>query len=209
MRDLDGARRIAEELLGTHTEEPAGQVRTTALITLAFADLESGRVDQALRGFTQVCERPALPRFFLDWHSRLIGQLGLAAARLEIGDLAGANEAADALGQAAGVSANPALRAVACDIKARVAMAAEKWDIAKDSVERALAYLGTSEVPCAAWKIHSTAAAYYRHAGDPQAAERHRLLSEAAVMTMVDSLPPGDSLRDSMLGAEPVRGILG
>jgi tetratricopeptide (TPR) repeat protein len=208
MRDLEGARRIAEELLGTHTEEPAGQVRTTALITLAFADLESGRVDQALRGFTKVCERPLLPRFFLDWHSRLLGQLGLAAARLEKGDLAGANEAADAMGQASVVSANPALRAVACDIKARIAMAAGNWDIVKDSVERALAYLGTSHVPCAAWKIHSTAAAYYRHAGDPQAAERHRALSEAAVMTMVDSLSPGDPLRNSMLTAEPVRGIL-
>jgi tetratricopeptide (TPR) repeat protein len=209
MRDLEGARRIAEELLGTHTEEPAGQVRTTALITLAFADLESGHLDQALRGFTQVCERPALPRFFLDWHSRLIGQLGLAAARLEKGDLAGADEAADAMGQAAVVSANPALRAVACDIKARIALAAGKRDIARESLERALAYLGTFDVPCAAWKIHSTAAAYYRQAGDPEAAERHRALSEAAVMTMVGSLSAGDPLRDSMLAAEPVREILG
>jgi hypothetical protein len=87
-------------------------------------------------------------------------------------------------------------------------MAGGKWDIARDAVECALTFLGTSVVPCAAWKIHSTAAACYRHAGDTQAAERHRALSEAAVMTMVDSLPPGDSLRASMLGAEPVRGIL-
>jgi DNA-binding winged helix-turn-helix (wHTH) protein len=209
MRDLEGARRIAEELLGTHTEEPAGQVRTTALITLAFADLESGRVDQALRGFTQVCERPALPRFFLDWHSRLLGQLGLAAAQLAKGDLQRAKEAAEALGQSADVSANPAIRAIAWDIKAKIALAAGQLDIAKDGVERALAILGAADVPCAAWKIHSNAAAYHRHAGDLQAAERHRARSQAALMTMVESLPPGDPLRDTMLAAEPIKKILG
>jgi tetratricopeptide (TPR) repeat protein len=208
MRDLEGARRIAEELLATNTEEPAGQVRTTALITLAFADLESGNLDKAVEGFTHVCQRRALPRFFLDWHSRLIAQLGLAAALLEKGDLAGAHEAADALGEAAVVSANPALRAVACEIKARVALAAGEWDVAKESVARALAYLGDSDVPCAAWKIHGTAAAYHLKTGDRQAAERHRALSEAAVRTMVESLPAGDPLRDSMLSAAPVKKIL-
>jgi tetratricopeptide (TPR) repeat protein len=195
MRDLEGARRIGEELLQMNTEEPAGQIRTTALITVAFADLESGRLDQALETFTRVCERPLLPRFFLDWHSRLIAQLGLASARLAKGDLEGANEAADALRQAADSSANPALRAISWEIKTRIALAAGKWDVAREGVERALAILGTADVPCAAWKIHATVAAYHRHTGDLEAAERHRAASKAAILTMVQSLPEGDPLR--------------
>jgi tetratricopeptide (TPR) repeat protein len=209
VRDLEGARRIAEELLGTHTGEPAGQIRTTALLTLAFVDLEAGNLDQALQGFMQVCDRPLLPRFFLDWHSRLLGQLGLSAARLANGDLEGAREAADALGQAADSSASPAIRAVAWDVKARIAMAAGEWDAAREGVERALATLAPADAPCAAWKIHATAAAYYQHSGDVQAAEGHRAKASAAIMTMANSFPAGNPLRNSLLVAQPIRSILG
>ena len=209
MRDLEGARRIAEELLGTHTAEPAGQVRTTALLTLAFVDLEAGHLDRALQGFTRICSRPLLPRFFLDWHSRLLGQLGLSVTRLVNGDLEGASEAADALRQAADSSASPAIRAVVWDIKAKIAMAAGEWDAAREAIERALATLGAAAAPCAAWKIHATAADYHQHSGDLRAAEDHRAKSKAAIMVMVNSFPAGDPLRNSLLSAELIRGILG
>jgi hypothetical protein len=124
MRDWEGARREAEELLKQHTEEPAGQVRTTALAAIAFAELESGHVDRALQRFSRICERPALPRFFLDWHWRLMGQLGLALARLAKGDVAGAEEAAERLVCAADAAADPAAQARAWEVKARVALAA-------------------------------------------------------------------------------------
>jgi len=209
MRDIEGARRISEELLRMHTEEPAGQVRTTALITVAFADLESGQADKAEQRFAWVCDRPVLPRFFLDWYWRLIAQLGLASVRLAKGDLEGAEKTADALVHTANASANPAMRAMVWDMKAKVAMAAGHWDRAKDHVERAVASLGAFDVPVAAWKVHATAAAYHRHSGDAQAAERHRALAEAAIMSLVQSLPEGEPLRDSLLSAEPVRKILG
>jgi DNA-binding winged helix-turn-helix (wHTH) protein/tetratricopeptide (TPR) repeat protein len=168
MRDLDGARTVAEELLREHTEEPAGQVRTTALITAAFVDLESGELDSAEQGFRRICERPTLPRFFLDWHWRLIGQLGLASTRLAKGDAAGAAATAEALVSAADSMADPATRALAWDVKARVAMAAGQWDHARDGLERALASLKGLEIPIAARKIHDSAAEYRRHsAGAP------------------------------------------
>jgi len=209
VRDLDGARRMAEELLGQHTEEPAGQVRTTSLLTLAFVDLESGRVDQALQGFTKVCERPALPRFFLDWHSKLLGQLGLAAARLAKGDLKGANQVADALVKAAGSSASPAIKAVAWDVKAKIALAGNEWDVARHGIERSLSILSRTDAPCAAWKIHDTASAYYKHSGDLDTAEQHRAESQDAIMVMVRSFPVGHPLRNSLLAGEPIRKILG
>jgi hypothetical protein len=88
-------------------------------------------------------------------------------------------------------------------------MAAGEWDVAREGVERALATLGAADAPCAAWKIHATAAAYHQHIGDLQAAEGHRARSEAAIMIMVNSFPVGDPLRNSLLSAEPVRSILG
>ena len=194
MRDLEGARRIAEGLLETHTDEPAGQVRTTALITAAFVDVESNQVDQALQRFAQVCERPLLPRFFLDWYWRMIGQVGLASARLAKGDLERAEAAIDALVQAAASGANPAMKAIVWNVKARVAMAAGDWDSARDSVERALASLEPFDVPNAARRIHATAAKYYSHAGDPQAVERHRAKEKEATANLVASLPAGDPL---------------
>jgi DNA-binding winged helix-turn-helix (wHTH) protein len=194
MRDLEGTRRISEELLATHTDEPAGQVRTTALITAAFADLESGQLDQALQRFTQVCERPLLPRFFLDWYWRMIGQLGLGSASLAKGDLEGAKKAAGSLPTEA-YSTNPAMKAMMWSLKARIALVAGELESARDAIERALASLSEAfEVPVAACKIHATAAAYYLRAGDPLAAERHRAKAQAAKDTLIGSLPAGDPL---------------
>ncbi|HSP69209.1 MAG TPA: AAA family ATPase, partial [Bryobacteraceae bacterium] len=194
MRDLEGARRIAGELLASHTDEPAGQVRTTALITAAFADLESGHLDKAVQRFTQVCDRPVLPRFFLDWYWRMIGQIGLGSARLAKGDLEGAKKAAS-LAQSGASSANPAMRAMTWNLEARIALAAGDLESARDAVERALASSAEAfEIPVAASKIHATAAAYYLRAGDPSAAECHRAKAKAAKDTLIQSLPAGDPL---------------
>jgi len=209
VRDLDGARRLAEELLVQHTEEPAGQVRTSSLLTLAFVDLESGHVDQSLQAFTKISERPSLPRFFLDWHSKLLGQIGLAMARLAKGDLAGANQTADTLVKAASSSASAALKAVAWDVKAKIAMAANDWEVARQSIERSLSILSRTDCPCAAWKIHETASACHQHFGNSEVAGPHHVESQDAVMVMVRSFPVGHPLRNSLLAGEPFRRILG
>ncbi|HEY2844337.1 MAG TPA: AAA family ATPase, partial [Bryobacteraceae bacterium] len=195
MRDLDGARAVARELLRENVEEPAGQVRTTALTTIAFADLESGSLDQAEQQFTRICERPALPRFFLDWHWRLMGRLGLASARLAKGDLGGAEEAATALVLAADSMADPATRALSWNIRAKVALASERWDDASDSLDRAIASLAGRQVPLAMWRIETTGAEYHRHRGEMKAAELHRAKAQAAVASLAASLPTGDPLR--------------
>lgn len=204
LRDLEGARQIAEELLETHQEEPPGQVRTTALVTAAFADLESGRHEAALQTFERVCARPPLPRFFLDWHWRLIAQLGLASARLAKGELESAAESAGQLAHTAESIADPATRTLAWDLSARIAMAGGQWDRAKEAVERGLAALGAFKIPVAARRIHATAAEYHRRRGDAQGAKRHSRSAADAVSALVQSLASDDSLRDSLLSADRV-----
>ncbi len=62
--DFTGARLIAENLLETHTEEPAGQVRTMAMLTIAYADLATGQPANALELFLEVRDRQAHPQVF-------------------------------------------------------------------------------------------------------------------------------------------------
>jgi hypothetical protein len=180
-----------------------------ALITAAFVDLESGDVDRALQRFARVCDRPVLPRFFMDWYWRLAGQLGLASARLAKGDVLRAEDVAGILVRSATSVSDPAIRALAWDIRAQTALAAQQWDCAKDYVEHAVAALELFETPIAAWKVHATAAEVHRRTGDVEAAEGHRAAAEAAILSLAASLPEGDPLRESLLSAGPVRRILG
>jgi DNA-binding winged helix-turn-helix (wHTH) protein/tetratricopeptide (TPR) repeat protein len=206
MRDFDGARRIAEELLGTHQEEPGGQVRTTALITVAFADLQSGHLDKALRVFAQVCERPVLPRFFLDWYWRLIAQLGLASAQFAKGEVSAATETAEALVRAADSIADPTTRTLAWDLNARIAIAVGDWERANNALARGVATMASFQMPLAAYKIHATAAEYHRLQGDSETAKLHDQRAAQAINTLIRSLPEGDPLRDSLLSAETAHG---
>lgn len=207
MQDIEGARRIAEDLLRRHTEEPPGQVRTIALITLAFAEMEAGQLDRAVQRFARVCDRPTLPRFFLDWHWRLVAQMGLACARLAKGDLHPAAELADSLVKAAS-AADPAMRALAWDVRARIAIALGRLDEAKDSVRQALEALERFEAPLSGWKVHATAAESFERLGDTKAFSGHRAKARTALLTLTNSLAEAEPLRQSLLSAEPVRKIL-
>ena len=60
--DYRGARTEAERLLQRYTDEPAGQIRTMALIAAGFASLGLKECDRALDYFRTVCQRPADPR---------------------------------------------------------------------------------------------------------------------------------------------------
>jgi DNA-binding winged helix-turn-helix (wHTH) protein/tetratricopeptide (TPR) repeat protein len=200
MQDLEGARRTAEDLLRRHTEEPPGQVRTIALVTLAFVEMESGQMDRAIQRFGRVCDRPVLPRFFLDWHWRLVAQLGLASARLAKGDLEPASEAAEALVKGAS-AADPALRSLAWELRARVSIAGKKMNDAKDCIQRALEALTRFDVPLSAWKVHATAAVC-------DTSSDHRARARGALAKLTGSLSESDPLRQSLVSAEPVRKIL-
>lgn len=119
--DLEGARGIAARLLETQVEEPAGQVRTMALLTTGYADLVSGEPRRALEYFLKVRDRVPTPKFFLQWYWRMNSESGLVSAYLELGDLEQARTAAEVFLNDALQTADPALRAQAWDAMARVA----------------------------------------------------------------------------------------
>jgi tetratricopeptide (TPR) repeat protein len=199
--DLEGARRLADDLLRTHLEEPPGQVRTMALLTVGFVDLQRGSPDRALKSFTKVRDRDTHPKFFLQWYWRIVAGYGLASACLAAGDLSKASEEADLFLKAALATADPALHALAWETKARLAVAANELERAREHAESALKAIAVFEPPPVAWRVHATAADICARAGDRKGAERHSMRAGAALRQLSDSFQEKDPLREMLLRA--------
>ncbi|HEY6347626.1 MAG TPA: AAA family ATPase [Bryobacteraceae bacterium] len=201
--DLEGARRLAGDLLKIYDEEPPGQVRTMALLVNCFANLRTGRpaeaVDTAVDTFVKLRDRVTYPKFFLQWYWKMMAQMGLAMALLESGDQERARAESDRFREAALATADPALKARAWDLEARIALRAGDATRARECVEAALAALKPAEPPAAAWRVHSTAAHVFRQSGDTAAAASHRLRAQGILRQLADSLDSSDPLRAALL----------
>jgi DNA-binding winged helix-turn-helix (wHTH) protein len=197
--DFEGARLLAGDLLKIYDEEPPGQVRTMALLVTCFADLQTGRAAQAVDTFVKLRDRVTYPKFFLQWYWKMMAQLGLVMALLESGDRERARAASDRFREAALATADPALKARAWNLEARIALAARDAARASECIEAALAALKPVEPPPAAWRVHSTAAQVFRQSGDAGTAEFHRVRAQAILRQLADSLDSNDALRAALL----------
>jgi len=199
--DFAGARRIAGALLETHAEEPAGQVRTIAQLTIAYVDLASGQPENALQRFLNVRDRQSTPKFFLQWYWRMISEFGLVGAYLELGHLEQASVAAEQFLEDALTTADPALRAPAWDAMARVA--AQKGEVTRalEFMQQAFASIEEHDLPSVAWRLHATAAQLNIQIRDFDASERHCLQATSSLHRAAASFGERDSLRHSLIGA--------
>jgi DNA-binding winged helix-turn-helix (wHTH) protein len=190
--DYAGARKQAAELLKKHTEEPPGQVRTMALLTASFADLQSGHANRAIKSLIQIRDRAPYPKFFLQWYWKMIAQLGLATAFHEAGDLANARIEADRFLKDALLTSDPALKARAWDLQARIALTAGEPGRARECVESGLAALKPADPPPAAWRVHWTAAAVCQQAHDSGGADFHLTCARAILRKLAASVDSTD-----------------
>jgi hypothetical protein len=79
---------------------------------------------------------------------------------------------------------------------------------ARESIQRALAIVDSSEIQGAAWQIFATASQVCRHAKELKTAEAYRDRAESCILQIVDSFEPDEPLRTTFLTADPVRRIL-
>ncbi|HEY1338234.1 MAG TPA: AAA family ATPase [Bryobacteraceae bacterium] len=194
--DHAGAAALAKSLLETHRERNAGQVEAMAQVTAGFASLEAGAPAEARAYFTAICERPARPRFFLDWYWRMMARLGLANALLAEGSQAKASGEAARVLESALATADPALKALAWELAARVAQATGEIDRARKCVNEAIAVVTAHEIPFAAWRVHATAADWFARRRNKAKAETHRARRDRILRELAASLP--ETLRASM-----------
>lgn len=195
--DLQGAGRMAGELIHEHVGEPAGQIRTMAAITEAYVDLESGSLDSAVARFSALTNGKKGSHFFLDWYWLMMAQLGLTRACLAKGDSVRATQAAAAFFESARLSADPALNALAWNLKAQVALHLAEYGPALTCAEKALAALASYDLPMVAWRIEATASRCCDSAGDAIRAEQHRTRSAALVDRLIHSFPKDEPLRET------------
>jgi tetratricopeptide (TPR) repeat protein len=184
-------------------------MRTTSLISSGYAALYRGNLAEAQQCFAQVLDPRITPNFILHWRWRLHAQLGITEARLQASDIAAAQREADSLLQSALSTADPGMRALAWEIKSRVASAGRDRAGAPAYIGNALAILDQFDIPVSAWRVHATAWDLYRDEGDYEKANRHRALAQQLIMRVADSFEPEEPLRESFLTAPPIRRIFG
>ena len=189
-------------------EEHAAWTRTVSRIASGYAEFYQGRYGEALQQFAQVRDFQITPRFFLHWHWRMHAVLGTIEALLGGGDMASARREADSFLESALAAAEPNMRALAWEIKARVVRAASDFDEARRCIENALPILERFEIPVTVWQVHRTASDLYADQGDMERAGGHRARAIEVIRQLADSFEQGDPLIESFLSAPPVRRIL-
>jgi len=178
------------------------------MTTLGLSEIELGNPDGAIKYLEGVCGRSVYPRVFIDWYWRIIARCGLAHALLESGDIKRAKVETEALFEATNSCENVAIRALALDASARVAIAGGDDQFADESLSNALTLLGNGSTPIAAWRIYVTAAKLARRKGEPVAAEKYRKTAYNIIGCLGDSFQAGHPLRDTLLRARPLARLL-
>jgi tetratricopeptide (TPR) repeat protein len=119
-----------------------------------------------------------------------------------------ARTVADGLLKSALSTSDPYLQALAWDQQAKVAMAESDLPGARESIQRALAIVDSSETRSGAWQTFATASEVYRYAKQLKTAETYRDRAESCILQIADSFEPDEPLRATFLNAGPVRSIL-
>ena len=124
------------------------------------------------------------------------------------GNIVNARTVADGLLNSALSTSDPYLQALAWDLQARVAMAESDLRGARESIQRALAIVNSSEILAAAWQIFATASQVCKYAKELETAEAYSDRAEACVLKIANSFAADEPLRATFLSADPVRRIL-
>ena len=201
--DFEGAREQAQHLLAIHTEEPAGQAQSVALMTLGYVDLSTGRYDSALETLLRVRDRLPKPKVFLQWYWRMIAKYGIVVARLESGDIENAAAAAEDFLKDALTTADPALRSPAWEGMARVGVGARRFGGSGGQArgESVRPEIAGHELPSVTWRVHATAARIQALAGNAKQSAEHCDQAAAALRFAGNSFGEGDPLRKSLTTA--------
>ncbi len=207
--DFEGMRRLSKIVMRSDAEQHAAWMRTVSRISSGYAELYRGNLGEALQCFSQVRDPRITSNVILHWRWRMHAQLGMTEAQLQAGDIADARREADDVVACALSAADPNMRALAWEMKSRVARAENDFDGARICIDHALAILDRFDIPVAAWQVHRTAGDLCADLGDGKRADRHRARAKEVIMRLADSLEQGEPLRESFLTAAPVRRILG
>jgi len=99
-------------------------------------------------------------------------------------------------------------QALAWRAQARLALHDGNLEDARRLAAEALALVGSSELPLAAWQVHAMVADVAGAAGDAASARRHREVAQDLAQRLADSLLPAATVRQAFLSAPAIRTLL-
>jgi DNA-binding winged helix-turn-helix (wHTH) protein/tetratricopeptide (TPR) repeat protein len=207
--DFEGARQISHSARNVRAGEfPDAQFYSIDEIAAGNLALHQRKYSEALEHFSHVQNLDVHARFFMHWEWRLIADLEASNAWLLSGSTVKARNVADGLLKPALATSDPYLHALAWDLQARVAMAESDLPAARESIQRALAIVDSSEIECGAWQTFATASQVFHHAKELKTAETYRGRAESCILRIANSFEADEPLRATFLTADPVRRVL-
>jgi DNA-binding winged helix-turn-helix (wHTH) protein/tetratricopeptide (TPR) repeat protein len=207
--DFEGARLICQANGNVREGEfPDAQYYSIDQIAAGNLALQQGKYPEALEHFRRVQDLDVHEKFFMHWQWRMMADLESSNAWLLAGNAVNARTVADGLLKSALATSDPYLHALAWDLQARVATAESDLPGARESIQRALAIVDSSEIQGGGWQTFATASQVYRHAKEMKIAETYRDRAESCILQIANSFEPDEPLRATFLTADPVRRIL-
>ena len=97
---------------------------------------------------------------------------------------------------------------LACETKARIAIAARAWQEAETFIQPALEILQRVEIPLTSWHVNGMAWQIYKELMADDQAERYRKASQNNIRAIAESLPAEEPLRTKFLRAPAVVQIM-
>jgi hypothetical protein len=167
-----------------------------------------GDDETALERLLTVREETDRQPQLLDWYWRLLQRWALAGLWLSKGELERAREEAELLVANACATEERTWQAMAWDLNARIGLAGDDPQQARDLIERGLAALDGVEAPVAAWQVHATAADVFQALGQTGRAQSHRKSSRGIVLALAASLDTHEASRQTFLASPAVARVL-
>jgi DNA-binding winged helix-turn-helix (wHTH) protein/tetratricopeptide (TPR) repeat protein len=207
--DFQGARQICQAACNVREGEfPDAQYYSIDQMAAGNIALQQGKYSEAVEHFRHVQNLDEHTKFFMHWEWRMMAQVELSNTWLLSGNIINARTAADGFLKSALSTSDPHLQALAWDLKARVAIAENDLQGARDSIQQALAIVDKFEILVAAWQVYGTAWQLYLRVKEPKMAETNRERAETCILKIANSFAADEPLRTTFLSATPVRLIL-
>ncbi len=197
--DFVRARDLSSQILQQAQQMPLPYGQLVSTVTLGFAQLRLGQLQQAFEVFNGLDLRLAQERLLMDWIWQVPLRLGLGEYWITQQDYERARLEVEHLCEVATHPGERMYLALGRRLLAEIAIAQRKWEEAETALAQAMAVLAGAEAPLAEWRVYATAARVADLHRRKAQARRHWKHSKAVLLRLADSLEHDDPLRQTFL----------
>lgn len=177
-----------------YTPVLSNEIRHCTLLA-GIAEIGLGNNDAGIEILRQLEQEMLAQPVITDWYWLLALEWSLANALLQSGEIGQAGLHADRMLDRADNTAEITWRALARELRCRIALEMHDLEHASVLIRDALHLTEVMGAPIADWRVHRTAAQLHRLRGDATGAAAHEQLFNKKAERLLDNLPPGHRLQ--------------